>query len=242
MAGAVVDEPGDVGIGLLKGLGNLPSDIANLYVMAGKQSLPGQLMENMARAMDAQALAAFDAADVAKANALAKFAANIRNVGYVDDIFELKGDAQKRGSVLSMFVPVGGMVKAVRVVKVAKTTKVTKTATKAARKGQGVKIKLPLRQDYNKEVEALKNVARDMRTEGATPEQIARKLHQLRRELGIKYKNLTPIDKLKEIHARNLLKYGDKLGPSIDWLRSQGKSWEQIIESASRTGGKDLGF
>jgi hypothetical protein len=157
----------------------------------------------------------------------------------VDDIFELKGDAQKGGSVLSMFVPVGGAVKAVRVARVA--TKAT-TATKAARQGQGVKIKLPLRQDYNKEVEAFKNVARDMRAEGATSEQIARKLHQMRRELDIKYKNLTPIDKLKEIHAGNLLKYGDKLGPSIDWLRSQGKSWEQIIESASRTGGKDPGF
>jgi hypothetical protein len=147
MAGAVVDNPGDAGIGILKGLGNLPSDIANLCVMAGKQSPPGQLMENMARAMDAQALAAFDAADVAMANALAKFAANIRNSGYVDDIFELKGDAQKGGSVLSMFVPFGGAVKAVRAAtkaKVAKTTKVAKTATtatKAARQGQGVRVK-----------------------------------------------------------------------------------------------------
>ena len=58
----------------------------------------------------------------------------------------------------------------------------------------------------------------------------------------MKYKSLTPADKLKEIHARNLEKYGDKLGPSIEWLREQGKSWDDIIESSTRSGGKDLGF
>jgi len=81
-----------------------------------------------------------------------------------------------------------------------------------------------------------------MRAAGATPEQVARQLHQMRRELGVKYKSLTPPEKLEEIYTRNLQKYGDKLGPSIEWLRSKGKSWEQIIESASRSGGKDLGF
>jgi hypothetical protein len=37
-------------------------------------------------------------------------------------------------------------------------------------------------------------------------------------------------------------RYGDPLGPSIEWLRARGKSWDDIIESASRTGGADLGF
>ena len=37
-------------------------------------------------------------------------------------------------------------------------------------------------------------------------------------------------------------KYGDKLGPTIEYLRAQGKTWEQIIESATRAGGKDLGL
>ncbi len=45
---------------------------------------------------------------------------------------------------------------------------------------------------------------------------------------------------LEKIYARNLSKYGDKLGPSIEWLREAGKTWEQIIESATRSGGKDL--
>jgi hypothetical protein len=45
-----------------------------------------------------------------------------------------------------------------------------------------------------------------------------------------------------QIFERNLERYGDPLGPSIEWLRTQGKSWDDIIESALRTGGEDLGF
>ena len=100
----------------------------------------------------------------------------------------------------------------------------------------------PLRQAYVDEVNGLKGQADRMRNAGSTPEQIARKMHQARRDLGAKYKNLTPPDKLKEIYARNLSRYNDKLGPTIDWLRAHGKSWDDIIESACRTGGKDLGF
>jgi len=63
-----------------------------------------------------------------------------------------------------------------------------------------------------------------------------------RRALGETFKDLTPADELARIHQRNLDKYGDKLGPSIDYLREQGKSWDDIIESAARPGGKDLGY
>jgi hypothetical protein len=81
-----------------------------------------------------------------------------------------------------------------------------------------------------------------MRLAGNSPENIARVLHQMRRDLGIKYKNMTPADELEKFYTRNLELYGDKLGPTIDWLRANGKSWEQIILSASKPGGKDLGF
>lgn len=100
----------------------------------------------------------------------------------------------------------------------------------------------PLRQAYVNEVKALEDVALNMRAAGASPEQVARQLHQMRRDLGVQYKDLTPAPQLEVIYARNLEKYGDKLGPTVDWLRAKGKSWEQIIESASRSGGKDLGF
>ena len=76
----------------------------------------------------------------------------------------------------------------------------------------------------------------------SSSEEIARRLYGLRRQLGIKYKSLTPDNLLQKIYQRNMQKYGDKLGPSIDYLRQQGKSWDDIINSAARTGGKDLGF
>ncbi len=77
---------------------------------------------------------------------------------------------------------------------------------------------------------------------GADAEFIAREAWANRRAIGIQYKTLTPPDELARIHARNLEKYGDPLGPTIEWLRNRGRTWERMIESATRTGGKDLGY
>jgi len=99
-----------------------------------------------------------------------------------------------------------------------------------------------LRQAYIQEVRTLKDTAAQLRAAGRTPEEIARTLHQMRRDLGIKYKHLTPPELLATIYQRNLTKYGDQLDPTIDYLRRQGKSWKEIIESASRPGGADLGL
>ncbi|MCX5191291.1 hypothetical protein [Streptomyces sp. NBC_00268] len=92
------------------------------------------------------------------------------------------------------------------------------------------------------EVEALTDRVTEMRRAGAGDEQIARELHAERRALGVKYKNLTPEATRQAIYLRNEAKYGDRLGPTIDWLRGRGKTWEQIIDSATRTGGQDLGM
>ncbi|MEZ5378230.1 MAG: LamG-like jellyroll fold domain-containing protein [Acidimicrobiales bacterium] len=100
----------------------------------------------------------------------------------------------------------------------------------------------PLRQAYVDDVASLADEVAAWRKAGADPEVIAREAWANRRAIGIQYKDLTPPDMLTQIHARNLQKYGDRLGPTIDWLRAQGKTWDQIIESATRTGGKDLGF
>jgi len=100
-----------------------------------------------------------------------------------------------------------------------------------------------LRQQYVKAVEALATNVPGMRQAGMTSEQIARALHAERRALGEQFKNATPPEVLEKIYQRNLERYGDRLGPSIEWLRDKaGKSWEQIIESATRPGGADLGF
>lgn len=106
----------------------------------------------------------------------------------------------------------------------------------------GAKGLPPLRQAYVEAVSELKPMADSLRAAGADAEAIARAMHAERRAIGEQFKTLTPTNKLAEIHERNLQRYGDKLGPSVNWLRTQGKSWDQIVESATRTGGKDLGF
>lgn len=100
----------------------------------------------------------------------------------------------------------------------------------------------PLRCDYVAAVRGIADEVAVMRAAGRSAEDIARWAHGARRDIGVKYKNLTPSAKLEEIYTRNLNKYGDKLGPTVEWLREKGKSWEDIITSASRTGGADLGF
>jgi RHS repeat-associated protein len=99
-----------------------------------------------------------------------------------------------------------------------------------------------LRQQYVTAVYGLRYQAQVMRAVGNSVEDIARAIHAERRVIGIRFKDLTPPDMLEAIYARNIERYGDKLGPTIEWLRGRGKSWEEIIESASRAGGSDLGF
>ena len=99
-----------------------------------------------------------------------------------------------------------------------------------------------LRTSYVQEVNQLSEVREVMKKNGFADEEIARALHKMRRDLGEKYKNLTPSENREIIYSRNLKKYGDKLGPTIEWLRAQGQSWDGIAESATRTGGRDLGL
>ena len=99
-----------------------------------------------------------------------------------------------------------------------------------------------LRATYEGEVRGLKDMVNEMRSAGKTTEEIARTVSAERRAIGVKYKDLTPPEMLEKIYERNLTKYGDKLGPSVDQLRNQGKSWDDIIESSTRPGGKDLNF
>ncbi|MGJ1409049.1 RHS repeat domain-containing protein [Sphingobacterium thalpophilum] len=99
-----------------------------------------------------------------------------------------------------------------------------------------------LRAAYEAEVKALSNLANEMRLAGKSNEEIARTVSRMRREIGVKYKELTPAQLRNEIYERNTKKYGDPLGPSIDYLRQQGKSWDDIINSASRFWGKDMNF
>lgn len=90
-----------------------------------------------------------------------------------------------------------------------------------------------LRQEYEHKVARLCELPTKLRTAGKTEEQIARIMHEARRELGRQYKLASPPLFREYIYAATAAKYVDPLGPSFDVL-CKTKSYEQIIESASR--------
>ena len=75
-----------------------------------------------------------------------------------------------------------------------------------------------------------------MRRDNVSEEVIARRLNCKRRLLTASYKALTPEPWRTLIRDRTLAKYGDPVGPTIEFLRAQGKSWEAIIAGAVRPG------
>lgn len=101
---------------------------------------------------------------------------------------------------------------------------------------------LAVRSLYIQEVEHLREIVCDLAEEGYPTSSIAQTVWQMRREIGLEYKELTPRSTREKLYARNIAKYGDPLGPSIEYLLRRGKSFADIAESACRVGGEDLGF
>ena len=100
-------------------------------------------------------------------------------------------------------------------------------------KGDGFKNN-PLRQAYENEVAGLKAYGGELLTSGMSEEQVARTLNQARRDLGIKYKNASPQPLRDYIYEVNMRRYGDKLGPTYDYLiKVKRKSNMDIIKSSS---------
>lgn len=97
-----------------------------------------------------------------------------------------------------------------------------------------------LRQLYVREVYDLQQRVSAMRASSATLEEIAKFAHASRTAIKLKYREFTPPDLLKIIDERNISKYGDKVGASFEWFVEKGKSFEQIIDGATRAGGGDL--
>lgn len=92
------------------------------------------------------------------------------------------------------------------------------------------------RDRYEALVRQLALRAEALRHQGADPETIARTLHAERRALSTRFKDLTPAPLRTVIHDRTVAVYGDPLGPTIEFLRAQGKSWDEIIDGATRHG------
>lgn len=93
----------------------------------------------------------------------------------------------------------------------------------------------PLRIAYENEVRNLANRARELRDRGLSPEEMARLLYQARRDLGVKYKDVTPWPLRDYIYDVNQKRYGDPLGPSFASLVNKySGDYERIIQSAQR--------
>ena len=99
-----------------------------------------------------------------------------------------------------------------------------------------------IRQAYESEVKALKDLGNSARAAGQDAEATARMLNAERNALKLQYRKFSPPDFVKQAESRNVRLYGDPVGPSVEYFRAEGKTWEQIIEKAARPGGGDLGF
>ncbi len=90
-----------------------------------------------------------------------------------------------------------------------------------------------LRFQYEVAVRGIAENIVNWRSIGLSTQQIARNAWELRRELGVRFKDLTPQPLRDAIYQRNLATYGDPLGPTWEYLITR-KTFEQIISSASR--------
>lgn len=100
----------------------------------------------------------------------------------------------------------------------------------------------PLRQAYETEVTGLKEEAQMLAKAGASEENLARKMWERRREIGVKYKNVTPEPLRDFIYEVNQGRYKDPLGPSFESLVKSAEKkmvdpYQMIIESSSRPNG-----
>jgi hypothetical protein len=97
----------------------------------------------------------------------------------------------------------------------------------------------PLRQAYESEVAGLQGESEMLKKTGASDEAIARKMWERRREIGVKYKNVTPEPLRNYIYEVNAGRYNDPLGPSFEYLVQSAEKklldpYRTIIDSSSR--------
>ncbi|MBS0452311.1 MAG: hemagglutinin [Proteobacteria bacterium] len=89
---------------------------------------------------------------------------------------------------------------------------------------------------YERAVADLSKAAASKLDAGESEEEVARWVVAQRDALKKTYRGLTPGPVLARIVARTMERYGNEMGPSVDDLRAAGKSWREIIDSATRAG------
>lgn len=88
---------------------------------------------------------------------------------------------------------------------------------------------------YHDLLEAMHRTEADMRAAGASEEEIARELVDMRNQAKeITRAGMTP-EEVRVLEERNQAKYGNPLGPTADQLYAKYGSWEQVTDASMRT-------
>lgn len=91
------------------------------------------------------------------------------------------------------------------------------------------------RMSYHGLLEDMRRTESAMREAGATDEEIARKLVDMRNQAKeITRAGMSP-EEVRVLEERNTAKYGNPLGPTADQLYAKYGSWQKVIEASTRT-------
>lgn len=91
------------------------------------------------------------------------------------------------------------------------------------------------RMRYHGLLEDMHRTEAAMREAGATDEEIARELVDMRNQAKeITRAGMTP-EEVRILEQRNIAKYGNPLGPTADQLYAKYGSWQQVIDASMRT-------
>lgn len=88
---------------------------------------------------------------------------------------------------------------------------------------------------YHDLLEAMHRTEADMRAAGASDEEIARELVDMRNQAKeITRAGMTP-EEVRVLEERNIAKYGNPLGPTADQLYVKYGSWQKVTDASMRT-------
>lgn len=80
-----------------------------------------------------------------------------------------------------------------------------------------------------------------MLSQGISEKDVAIWAIDRRNQLKVLYRGDTSASKVREAEERNIKKYGNPIGPNAEFLQKyRGKSWSDIIKSASKPDGTDM--
>lgn len=86
---------------------------------------------------------------------------------------------------------------------------------------------------YHASVKTIESRIFELRRLGRPAKEIAEAVVDLRIKAKIDARKLMRADDVKVLEARNMTKYNDPIGPTVEWYLENGKSYDYIIESAT---------